>query len=97
LVAEEGLNLRDGPGITYVGMTKLTAGTQLDLLARYNDWLQVQTADGQAGWVLGQYLTVVLGVVEHVEVVTSIPDPNPSLVGATRERNISRSSRRTWS
>ena len=37
LVAEEGLNVRDGPGTGYVGMAKLAAGTQLDLLARYND------------------------------------------------------------
>ncbi len=88
LVIEEGLNLRDGPGTAYVGMTKLKTRAQLDLVARYDDWFQVQTPDGQAGWVLGQYLTIGPGVIERVEAVTSIPDVNPALVGHTSERNV---------
>ena len=88
LVFEEGLNLRDGPGTTYVGMTKLNVSAQLDLLARYGDWFQVQTAEGQAGWVLGQYLTIGPGVIERVEAVTSIPDANPALIGRTSEPNV---------
>jgi cell wall-associated NlpC family hydrolase len=88
LVAEQQLNLRDGPGIDYVGMTKLDAGAQLDLLARYNDWFQVQTPEGRVGWVLGQYLAVGPGVVERVEAVTQVPDANPALVGVVQERNV---------
>ena len=88
LVAEEGLNVRDGPGTGYVGMAKLAAGTQLDLLARYNDWFQVQTAEGQVGWVLSQYLTIGPGVVDRVDAVTSVPNPNPALLGRTTERNV---------
>ena len=88
LVLEEGLNLRDGPGTAYIGMTKLKASEQLDLLARYGDWFQVQTPEGQAGWVLGQYLTTGPGVIERVEAVTSIPDANPALIGRTSERNV---------
>ena len=87
-VAEEGLNLRDGPGTTFVGMTKLPAGTRLDLLARYGDWFQVQAPDEQAGWVLGQYLAIGPGVVERVEAVTSAPDPHPALVGRAAFGNI---------
>ncbi len=88
LVTEEGLNLRDGPSTTYVGMTTLKTRAQLDLLARYGDWFQVQTAEGQAGWVLGQHLTIGPGVIERVEAVTSIPEVNPALVGRTSERNV---------
>src|SRR4029453_2325588 len=58
------------------------------LLARYGDWLQVQTAEGQAGWVLGEYLTIGPGVMQRVEAVTSVPDPNPALIGRTSERNV---------
>jgi cell wall-associated NlpC family hydrolase len=87
LVLEEGLNLRDGPGTGYIGMAKLSASAQLDLLARYGDWLQVQTAEGKAGWVLGQYLAIGPGIIERIEVVTNIPDANPALVGRTNERN----------
>ncbi len=88
LVTQEGLNLRDGPGTAYIGMTKLKANVQLDLVARYGDWLEVQTADGQAGWVLGQYLAIGPGVIQRVESVTSIPDANPALIGRTSERNV---------
>ena len=88
LVLEEGLNLRDGPGTAYIGMTKLKASAQLDLLARYGDWFQVQTPEGQTGWVLGQYLTISPGVIERVEAVTSIPDADPALIGRTSERNV---------
>ena len=88
LVAEEGLNLRDGPSTNYIGMTKLPAGSQLNLLTRYNDWFQVQTPDGQAGWVNSQYLTIGPGVVDRVEAVTSIPELNPALVGRISETNV---------
>ena len=88
LVAEEGLNLRDGPGKEYIGITKLTSGAQLDLLARYNDWFQVQTTEGQIGWVVSQYLAIGPNVVERVEVVPRIPDASPALVGVVREPNV---------
>jgi cell wall-associated NlpC family hydrolase len=88
LVAEEGLNLRDGPGTEYIGMTKLPSNTQLDLLARYNDWFQVQTQDGQAGWVLAQYLAIGPGVVDRVETVTTVPELNPALIALVRESNV---------
>jgi cell wall-associated NlpC family hydrolase len=88
LVAEEQLNLRDGPGTNYVGMNKLDAGVQLDLLARYSDWFQVQTPEGRVGWVLSQYLAIGPGVVERVEAVASIPDANPALIGVIQERNV---------
>jgi cell wall-associated NlpC family hydrolase len=88
LANEEGLNLRDGPGTAYIGMTKLKSGAQLDLLARYDGWFQVQTPEGQAGWVLGQYLAIGPGVIDRVEVVTSIPEAHPALIGHTSERNV---------
>lgn len=88
VVAEEGLNLRDGPGTDYIGMTRLPRGLQLDLIARYNDWVQVQTADGQAGWVRTQYLALQPGVMERVAVVPGVPEANPALVGTIRDRNV---------
>jgi cell wall-associated NlpC family hydrolase len=88
LVAEEGLNVRDGPGSAFVGLIKLTSGSQVDLLARYNDWFQVQTPEGNVGWVLGRYLTIGPGVTDRVDVVTSVPDPNPALLGRIRERSV---------
>lgn len=87
-VAEDNLNLRDGPGTNYIGMSKLNAGTSLDLLARYGDWLQVRTNTGRTGWVLGQHLNMAPGVLDRIETVTSIPDANPRLVGSVSEQNV---------
>jgi cell wall-associated NlpC family hydrolase len=87
-VAEEGVNLRDGPGTSYIGMLKLPAGRNLDLLARYGEWFQVQTTEGQIGWVIGRYLQIDGGIVERVETVSQIPDPNPALVGVIREAKV---------
>ncbi len=80
-VIQPNLNLRDGPDTVYVGMVKLEANIQLDLLARYNDWFQVQTSQGQAGWVKGEFLNIAPGVTERIQAVTEIPDPNPALIG----------------
>lgn len=79
-VRAERLNLRDGPGTQYVRMTKLPAGTVIDLLSRYADWFEVRLPDGQIGWVTSEYLDIAPGVVERIEVLTSVPDPNPPLV-----------------
>ncbi|MFO7169521.1 MAG: SH3 domain-containing protein [Chloroflexota bacterium] len=87
-VTVDGLNLRDGPGTNYIGMTKLPAGAQLDLLARYEDWFQVQTPEGQVGWVSGELLEIGPGVVERIEAVSQIPDPNPALVGVVSQARV---------
>lgn len=87
-VIEASLNLRDGPTTDYIGMSKLASGASLTLLARYDDWFQVQTTNGQVGWVSGEYLDIAPGVIERVEVVSSIPDPNPALVGQINTPNV---------
>lgn len=80
-VGEAHLNLRDGPATRYRTVRTLDANAQLDLLARYADWYQVQTEQGDVGWVRGDLLTIAPGVTERIEPVTTIPDPDPVLVG----------------
>ncbi|MBC8163807.1 MAG: SH3 domain-containing protein [Roseiflexaceae bacterium] len=87
-VVEPNLNLRDGPATAYVGMTKLDANVQLDLLGQYNDWLQVQAPNGQQGWVNGNFLSMLPGVLERIPVLTAIPDPNPARVGTLRDGGV---------
>jgi cell wall-associated NlpC family hydrolase len=80
LVREAELNLRDGPGTAYVALTKLAQGETVDLLGRYDTWFQVQVADQRIGWVTSDFLEIAPGVVERIEQLTTIPDPNPELV-----------------
>ncbi|MEN9934750.1 MAG: hypothetical protein RLZZ387_1329 [Chloroflexota bacterium] len=87
-VLSQGLNLRDGPGTNYVGMVQLPAGSQLDLLARYEGWYHVQASDGSIGWVASEFLGIGPGVIERIEAVSQIPDPNPALVGLVRHAKV---------
>ncbi len=82
------LNLRDGPGTAYVGLTKLSAGTQLDLVAQAGEWLKVQTADGTSGWVSADYLNLQDGVLDRVPETGDIPPVNPALLAAAAESGI---------
>ncbi len=82
------LNLRDGPGTGYVGLTKLSEGTPLDLVAQAGEWLKVQTADGASGWVSLEYLSVQAGVLERVPETGDIPPVDPALLAAAAESGI---------
>jgi cell wall-associated NlpC family hydrolase len=83
VVREANVNLRDGPGTAYVALTKLDPGSTIDLVGQYAGWFQVQLPDQRIGWVTGEFLTLAEGVVERIEVLTTIPDPNPALVATT--------------
>lgn len=87
-VLSDKLNLRDGPGTNYVGMVQIPGGALLDLLAQYQGWFQVQTNDGRVGWVTSEFLGIAPGVVERVESVAEIPDPNPALIGVVRQQRV---------
>ncbi|MFQ3662877.1 MAG: SH3 domain-containing protein [Chloroflexaceae bacterium] len=87
VVREDNVNLRDGPGTNYVSMARMRLGQELTLIERYEGWFLVEY--GQLyGWVTSDFLNIVDGVVERVPVATSIPDPNPPLVGSVLENNV---------
>lgn len=85
---EDELNVRDGPGTDYVRMTKIDAGTTLDLIARSGDWVQVNAADGTNGWVHHAYLFMEPGVIERIPETTDIPPLTPVLLGTITEAGI---------
>lgn len=85
-VREGGLQLRDGPGTNYVSLASLIPG-QIDLLERYQDWLHVSVA-GNEGWVKAEFIDAEKSVLDRLLAAETIPDPNPTLVGATIENRI---------
>jgi uncharacterized protein YgiM (DUF1202 family) len=87
VVREEGLNLRDGPGTNYVSMARMGLGQDLTLVERFEDWFLVEYGQ-QYGWVTSEFLNIVPGVIERVPVASSIPDPNPPLVGTVVENAV---------
>ncbi|MEI7646305.1 MAG: SH3 domain-containing protein [Chloroflexales bacterium] len=87
VVIEEGLNLRDGPGTNYMSMARMGSGQELTLVEQFQGWFLVEYGS-QYGWVTRDFLTIVDGVVDRVPVSQTIPDPNPSLVGAVLENAV---------
>ena len=50
------LRLRSGPGTDHEVINRLQNGTVLTVLREDQEWLCVKTADGQIGWVHGNYV-----------------------------------------
>ncbi|HEX8078037.1 MAG TPA: SH3 domain-containing protein, partial [Chthoniobacterales bacterium] len=88
LVREDGLALRDGPGTNYVSMNKLSAGTKLELIERYQDWFHVGIPGGSDGWVRSDFLNMEAGVAERLLSAETIPSANPAMVGVISENNV---------
>lgn len=87
VVREQNLNLRDGPGTNYVSMARMSAGQELTLIQQYNGWFLVEYGT-QYGWVTDEFLNIVPGVIERVPEATTVPDPNPPLVGTVLENSV---------
>ena len=50
------LNVREGPGMSYKLLFRVSPGETHILLERKGDWAKIRTKDGRAGWVSGQYV-----------------------------------------
>ena len=52
-----GINLREQPGATSNKVSELHAGSKITVKESNNGWVNVQTEDGQSGWVSGYYIS----------------------------------------
>jgi cell wall-associated NlpC family hydrolase len=69
-------------------MSKLQAGTPLDLLERYEGWFHVGIPGGGDGWVKGEFLDIGQGIVERLLIAETIPEANPAIVGWITENSV---------
>lgn len=77
--SETGINLRSGPNTKFASLNKLSADTQLTLLARYQTWYKVQTPNGTQGWVSADLLNVSGYIQRRVPATSDIPAlPKPA-------------------
>lgn len=51
------INLREQPSATSNKVSKLQAGSKVTIKESQNGWANIQTEDGQCGWVSGYYVT----------------------------------------
>jgi cell wall-associated NlpC family hydrolase len=90
--ADGTVNLRGGPGTAYPKVTSVSGGTQLELVARYQEWLKVRTADGKSAWVFNDVVRVSDYVVRRVPATRDIPAlPRPSAPAVARPQSGGRS------
>lgn len=81
--ADGTVNLRGGPGTSYPKISSVSAGAQLELVARYQDWLKVRTGDGKTAWVFNEVVRVSDYIVRRVPATRDIPAlPRPAAPAA---------------
>lgn len=89
-VGGETARLRTGPGLDYDEVTKLEAGTALEVIGRAGDWFQVRSNNGQVNWMAGELLDISEAAVSTLFEVPAemIPPPPPPKVATVREENL---------
>lgn len=81
--ADGTVNLRAGPGTNYPRAGTASSGTELALVARYDDWLKVRTPDSKTAWVFNEVVRVSDYVVRRVPFTRDIPAlPKPATPAA---------------
>ncbi len=56
MVEADLLNLREGPGTRFALLGQYPKGSQVTILSRAGEWLEVLTGDGKTGWMLAEFL-----------------------------------------
>ncbi len=70
---DEGVNLRSGPSTKFDSLGKLSKGAELGLLARYKEWVKVETAKGTKGWISQDLVDVSNFVFRRVPFTDNVP------------------------
>jgi len=89
--AQDAVNLRAGPGVTYAVVTVLDPGGPLAVLGRTSDsvWVQVQATSGDTGWVRADLLQADASLAT-VPVVAAPPTPTaPAAPAPASARRVS--------
>ncbi|HHT64032.1 MAG: N-acetylmuramoyl-L-alanine amidase [Bacillota bacterium] len=58
VIAENVVNVRSGPGLTYPIITKVKKGSTYQVLSQSSDWYQIAVDNETPGWVAGWVVTV---------------------------------------
>lgn len=90
-IAGDQVRLRNGPGLEYDEVNRLSGGTPIQVVGRYGEWLQVRTGEGQTiYWVASELVNIPVAAVFTLFEVQqdSIPPPPPPKVGTIREEGL---------
>ncbi len=80
--------LRKGPGTDYERVGKLSQGQTVRLLARSDDWYNVQTKAGKTGWLHSELIDVASQVSDNLKTVTVQSNKSKSSIATTTDSNV---------
>ncbi len=89
-VRESETNLRSGPGRSYPKLGVLDAGRRLKLVARHQQWVKVEDAAGQLGWVRADLLGLSEDMISGLAETNDFPPPPPVWIWPTTGEITSR-------
>jgi uncharacterized protein YgiM (DUF1202 family) len=90
-IAGDVVKLRTGPGLEYDDVLRLNGGTEIDVLGRHDDWLQVREKEtAQTYWVASELVTLPEAALLTLNTVPDsvIPPAPPPKIGTLVEDNV---------
>jgi uncharacterized protein YgiM (DUF1202 family) len=91
MIAGDSVKLRNGPGLEYDDVTRLSGGTAVQVIGRYGEWLQLQQGAEQAVyWVARELVDIPEASFYTLFEVRqdSIPPPPPPKVGTVLDSGL---------
>jgi len=85
------VKLRNGPGLAYDDVSRISGGTSIEVLGRHEEWLQIrQAGDSTPYWVAAELVDIPEAVIYALDVVPNelIPPPPPPKVGVVVEEGL---------
>lgn len=90
-IAGDTVRLRNGPGLAYDEIGRISGGTNVEVLARHEEWLQVrQDGDQTMYWVSAELVDLPEAMMFTLSQVPAelIPPPPPPKIGTVREEGV---------
>jgi cell wall-associated NlpC family hydrolase len=85
------VKLRNGPGLAYDDVSRISGGTSIEVLGRHEEWLQIrQAGDLTPYWVAAELVDIPEAVIYALDVVPNeqIPPPPPPKIGVVVEEGL---------
>ncbi|WP_129629229.1 SH3 domain-containing protein [Candidatus Oscillochloris fontis] len=85
------VRMRNGPGLAYDDVNRINGGSSVEVVGRYEEWLQVRQANDPAiYWVAAELVDIPEAVIYALNVVPSeqIPPPPPPKIGVVVEEGL---------
>jgi uncharacterized protein YgiM (DUF1202 family) len=90
-IAGDTVRLRNGPGLAYDEVGRVSGGTNVEVLARHEEWLQVRRDDDSVRyWVSAELVDLPEALIFTLDQIPAeqIPPPPPPKIGTVREEGV---------